>query len=351
MIKYLLIYFSILLAFSLSFYSTLNKTYPKFAYLRLYFSALAFFTFYFVLYTRPVPQNDIKTYISYYENVSDLFYVYVLNDLDLVFYGFMYLISAIGFSPQAFIIIVYSISFFFLSKSISNIFKKNRYYFLCFLLFLSSSSFFLLYSNVIRQGLAASILLFLLSSPSKNFFLRLIMPFIHKGSLVFFFRKITNNFNKKTRLIVLVFSLFLSVFTIDAILFINSFINLPMVDFYINSFERQSSSNSTLKFTILLLTNLLFILFYNNFNNNKLEKNIYNTYFIFSVIALVFYQIDGLFSRLNFFCLFLAFPIHVFLIKYLDLKYRSFYFLSVLFFNLTYSIYVLSHPSIVENIF
>jgi hypothetical protein len=190
-----------------------------------------------------------------------------------------------------------------------------------------------------------------LSSSKKKTFLSLIMPFIHKGSMVFFFKNITKKFNKTKRLIILIFSLSLSFFVKNALLFVDSFINLPMIDFYINFFQRQSSDNSILKFTILLFTNLLFLLFYNNFNNNKLEKNIYNTYYIFSVVSIVFFQIDGLFSRLNFFCLFLAFPIHVFLIKYLDLKYRSVYFLSVLFLNLTYSIYVLSHPSIVENIF
>jgi hypothetical protein len=261
----------------------------------------------------------------------------------------MYLSKSLNFSAEGFIMLIYSLSFFFLTRGLSNIFSSNVNYFLCVLLFLSSSAFFLLYSNVIRQGLGASILIYILSVSTKKTWLKIIMPFIHKGTLVYFLRKLFYIKSLKKRVVFMLIAI-ASPPLMNHIIALFEFTGLKMIDFYLNTFERESSYNSLTKLFILVSTNILFFVFSRNFIKNNKEQAIYYTYFAFSMVTILFFNIDGIFSRLNFFCMFLAFPLHILLIKYLAPKIKGLYFLGLIFFNLSYSVYVLTHPSIIENL-
>ncbi|WP_296635742.1 EpsG family protein [Polaribacter sp.] len=354
MFKILILFTNIIV---LSFFSFITKL--KFSFHKLRASiifvtplVLIFVLLIFYIKNYDYLDNDIKRYMSFYSQINDFdsYIYYSLRDLDFIFFGLMYIFKNIGFSSLFFVNFILLLSVMILFKGLYNLFIDKSNYYLCLLLFFSSSSFYFLYGNVIRQGLAASILIFLISSNRKNKLLKFSMPFIHKASMPYFLTSFIP-LKKFFLLIFLIISVITSFYSLQIFTQLLYLSNLSSLDFYLNSFTRNSSNNSSLKLIILFLNLVYFILFFKKVEMNNKQLNLFKSYFIFSCLTICVYQIDGVFSRLNYFCTFLSFPLHV---AYMSLNrhivYKRIVFLTLFFFTIFYSVYVFNHPSILFNL-
>ena len=296
--------------------------------------------------------NDIYRYINFYSQIDtfERYLYYSLADLDFVFFGIMFIFKYLGFTSIFFIKFILGVSVLILLRGLFIFFKDTSDYFLCLLLIMSSSSFYFLYGNVIRQGLATSILFFLISSNAKERLLNIFMPFIHKASIPYFLRSFII-LKKKILIIYLIISSIVCFYAINILTQLLSLTNLSSLDFYLNVFTRESSDNSQLKLIILALNIFYFTLFLSKERMNKKQLNLFKSYFVFGCLTICVYQIDGIFSRLNYFCTFLSFPLHIVYMSLIRYKFRKLllYFI-LLFFSITYSFYVFNHPSIIFNL-
>ena len=310
--------------------------------------------FFYFLVNRNIPKlgNDLSQYLRYYDNIMDTNYliVYFLKDFDIGFYGLMYLSKTIGITPNGFFYLILALCIFLFVCALNNLFVKPYEFISSILLFLSSASFFLVLSNVIRQGLSFAILIYILSSTKKNSLLRIFMVFTHKGAVLFFLKDIFSAINYSKRVFLIIISLIVSIVIPKLLLIFSKSFDLKMIEFYLNDFERASSENSIIKVSILILTNIFFINFEKHFKKSHIQKRLYDTYFIFTLFTLLFFSIDGIFSRLNIYCSLLSLPVFIFINSYIKKSYRSYYFIGLILFNLIYSMYVLNHPSIWYNL-
>ena len=177
-------------------------------------------------------------------------------------------------------------------------FKENRaLLFLGLFFMINSSSFYLIHGNVIRQGLASSLILLSVCPRTKSstIYYKILAFFSHKGSL-FSFLSEWLIFNRKKRLIILLAALILGYFSV----FIHILNLLPLPGFiltkisFYSTFER-ASSNSIIKLLLLVCFNLIFI-FYRN-RTVKYEK-VFNVFFIFSIAAMLLFKFDVCFRDL-----------------------------------------------------
>jgi hypothetical protein len=354
MIKLLVLFSNIIV---LSFFSLLSKIKIQSNNLRssiFFLFPLILISIFYVFYIQDYIylDNDIYRYISFYSQIDNFekYLYYSLADLDFVFFGLMFIFKYLGFTSIFFIKFILGISVLILFRGLFLFFKDTSDYFLCLLLIMSSSSFYFLYGNVIRQGLATSILIFLISSNAKERLLNIFMPFIHKASIPYFLRSLVI-LKKKILIIYLIISFIVCFYVINIFTQLLFLTNLSSLDFYLNVFTRESSDNSQLKLIILSLNTLYFTLFLNKNRMDKKQLNLFKSYFVFSCLTICIYQIDGIFSRLNYFCIFLSFPLHIVYMSLIRNKFRKIilYFI-LLLFSIIYSFYVFNHPSIIFNL-
>ena len=112
--------------------------------------------------------------------------------------------------------------------------------------------------------------------------------------------------NLITLIIYLIISLIVCFYAINILTQLLFLTNLGSLNFYLNVFTRESSDNSQLKLIILLLNVFYFTLFLNENRMDKKQLNLFKSYFVFACLTICVYQIDGIFSRLNYFCVFLT---------------------------------------------
>lgn len=361
MIKLVLLYFNVIFLSFFSFVGKLNmKSNDRYIikFLIPYFFGITFYIFLIDDYL--LLDNDLIRYINFYSDLNSYedFVYYSSADLDFIFYGAMFVLKKIGFSSIFFIKFILGLSLFFLLKAVYKLFEDKSDVFLCLLLFYTSSAIYLLFGNVIRQGLAASILLYILAFvDKKNYTIKIVLPFIHKAVIPFYFSKFIPN--KKVYIIsFFAVSVVLSYYIITIlglVLSLTGFGSLDFylnsLDFYLNSFERASADNSFLKLGILIFNFVYFTVFFERKRMKEITISVYKTFIIFALFTISFYQIDGVFSRLNFFCTFLCLPLHVLYFKeYKNIHFKRFIYFCLIFFCLVYSIYLFSHSSILYNL-
>ncbi|GMN10064.1 hypothetical protein MTsPCn9_15210 [Croceitalea sp. MTPC9] len=298
---------------------------------------------------------DLERYINFYEqtlSVYDVFYSSTAWKGDFLFFLVMPFAHLFRMGPEQYISFQTIISIFLLFLGYLRFFKGSRSLAILGLFFvINSSSFYLTQGNVLRQGMASSLFILSISAVSnKKFFLyKVANLFIHKGSLFSFLSFLTPK-NWRTRLFLTGLSLIIGYFSLQ--FFLLSLLPLPeffknKLEFY-SSFER-ASNNSIVKLVILLIFNLIFLRYSNNEKISYLRA--YQLFFIFSISAILFFRLDGVFSRLVLYTdAFVPILTIGMITKIGDNRLRLIALVSAITISFLYSIYVFNHPSILFNL-
>lgn len=296
---------------------------------------------------------DLPLYMDFYKYnqvFADIFESKTAWKGDFLFFAIMPVSHLLGFDQENYITLQLIISITLTFAAYFVFFKDTKaWVFLALFFMLNSSSFYLIHGNVIRQGLASSLLLLGLCTTVWEYsFLSKIAAFLsHKGSVFSFFTRFFNVRNR-ARIWLLIGALIIGYFSL-VILVLNL---LPLPEFIVtkikfySTFER-ASSNSLIKLILLLFFNFLFL-----FQRNKEAKfeKVYNMFFVFSLAALLLFRFDGMFSRLVLYTDIFIPILSVGLIRQFTLKKnRSIAIISIIACSFMYSIYVFNHESIVFN--
>ena len=297
---------------------------------------------------------DLKAYMLYYENTvtfSDVFSSKSAWKGDYLFFIWMPFGHLLSLKPVEYITVLTFVSVGLLFIAYTRFYIKDRSsLFLALFLVTCTSSFYHTSGNVLRQGLASSILiLFLTSNRSivKEAGYNFLLFYIHKGS-VFGFIKYLLPRRKKYRLILFIISVLFGYFSLSIIL------KLPMPKFYHDkllwystSFQR-ASNNSLLKLILLIIFNVIFFIF-GKYKELKYRRA-YQLFFAFSVSAALMYKIDGIFSRIVIYVDIFIPILLVGLINELSNKKDKFIAITaLLILSFLYSIYVFNHSSMQIN--
>lgn len=296
---------------------------------------------------------DLPLYMDFYKYhqvFTDIFESKTAWKGDFLFFAIMPVSHLMGFDQESYITLqlIISISLTFIAYFV--FFKEQKsWLFLALFFMVNSSSFYLIHGNVIRQGLASSLLLLgLCTTIGEYSFLSKVAAFLsHKGSVFSFLTRFMK-IGDKARLGLLVLSLLIGYFSL--FIYVLNLLPLPAfvetkLSFYA-TFER-SSSNSLIKFVLLLGFNLLFLFFRNK--EPKFER-VYDLFLVFSIAALLLYRFDGMFSRLVLYTDIFIPILSVGMVQNFSLKRnRSIATLSTIVLSMAYSFYVFNHDSIIFN--
>ncbi|MFC5047732.1 EpsG family protein [Aquimarina hainanensis] len=296
---------------------------------------------------------DLPNYMKFYDfnkNFVDIFTSQTAWKGDFLFFAIMPLSHLIGFDNENYITfqLIISISLTFLAYFY--FFKEYKsLMFLGLFFMVNSSSFYLIHGNVIRQGLASSLLLMSLSSNTNtriNLF-KISAFFSHKGSLFSFFTRFFDTTNK-TKLLIMVLAFLIGYFSVFIHL-LNIF-PLPVfikqkIDFYSN-FQR-ASTNSQIKLSILLIFNFLFL--YLRSKENKYE-HAYRFFFAFSIASFLLFRFDGMFSRLILYTdIFIPIIVIGSIQNLKSIRNKIIVSYITIIISIAYSLYVFNHKSIIFN--
>ena len=296
---------------------------------------------------------DLPFYMDFYKYnqvFADIFESKTAWKGDFLFFAIMPLSHLLGFDQENYITLqlIISIAITFLAYFV--FFKEHRnWLFLALFFMVNSSSFYLIHGNVIRQGLASSLLLLGLCTTVWHYsLLAKIGAFLsHKGSVFSFLTRFVK-VGIRGRILLLMVAFFVGYYS----LFVHVLNLLPLPAFietklsFYNTFER-SSSNSLIKLVLLLGFNFLFLFFRNG--EAKFMRT-YDLFFTFSIAALLLFRFDGMFSRLVLYTdVFIPFLVVGLLQQFSIKKNRSIAILTAVGCSLIYSVYVFNHESIIFN--
>ncbi len=341
---------SVLFLFAFLFLARLRKSVWLSAALLLFLLALVIVVFVNRDYSANI---DLPLYMDFYKYnqvFADIFESKTAWKGDFLFFAIMPISHSMGFDQENYITLqlIISISLTFMAYGI--FFKDNKaWVFLALFFMVNSSSFYLVHGNVIRQGLASSLLLLGLCTPVDQYsVLSKIAAFLsHKGSVFSFLTKFVK-LGGQAKVWLLIVSLVIGYFS----LFVHVLNLLPLpefvetkLDFY-STFER-SSSNSLIKLVLLLGFNFLFLFL----NKGKAKYGrVYDLFFVFSIAALLLFRFDGMFSRLVLYTDVFIPILTIGLIQQFSVKKnKSIAVLIAITCSFIYSIYVFNHDSIIFN--
>lgn len=304
--------------------------------------------------TRDYTANiDLPLYMDFYtfnETFLDVFTSKTAWKGDFFFFGIMPVSHFFGLDKEEYITfqLVVSIATSFLAYYY--FFKPSKsIVFLALFFMLNSSSFYLIQGNVIRQGLASSLLLLSISANnvSTTRIYKILAFFSHKGSMFIFLSKYLN-FKNVYRIGVIIFAFLIGYFA----LFVH-FLNLfPLPEFikikleFYSSFQR-ASSNSIIKLCLLVFFNMLFLFFRNRRVN---YEKAYSFFFTFSIMAFLLFRFDGIFSRLILYTdIFLPILAVGFFQNLKNNRTKVIAIITMILLSTLYSVYVFNHESILFN--
>lgn len=343
-------FISLLFLFAFLFFTKLKKSYWLSATVLTFLLLLVISVFVNRDYSANI---DLPLYMDFYKYnqvFADIFESKTAWKGDFLFFGLMPVSHFMGFDRENYITFQLIISITLTFIAYFTFFKENRAWaFLGLFFMLNSSSFYLIHGNVIRQGLASSLLLIGLCTTVWEYsLLSKIAAFLsHKGSVFSFFTRFVNVGNK-TRISLLIGALIIGYFSL--FIYVLNILPLPAfvetkISFY-STFER-ASSNSLIKLILLLGFNCIFLLLRSK--EAKFEK-VYDLFFVFSIAALLFFRFDGMFSRLVLYTdIFIPFLSVGLIQQFLIKKNKSIAVLITIVFSFIYSVYVFNHDSILFN--
>lgn len=126
----------------------------------VFFSLLFVVLFILLMLVRDVSApNDFGNYTIMYEQINSFSDVWVAYHKNYTFSFLQYLGSVIGLSSEQFHTIFSLIISLLVYRAFHLLFEDKKYALIAFALFLLSSTFIFLYANVLRQGLALSLMM------------------------------------------------------------------------------------------------------------------------------------------------------------------------------------------------
>jgi hypothetical protein len=180
------------------------------------------------------------------------------------------------------------------------IFNQARYYILALVLFSISSTFILLYTNVIRQGLALSLLvlaigLIVYNKKKISYFIMVLAIFSHFSILpIILFLFLAKYLSKK--LINFKYILLLPLLIILGMIFLSSFAQLGGLFQKIQSFSEYNYNNDIVYIKVIILYGLLYLFYVYGirFDNFKIYayKYIFNIYLL--ILGLIMFTLPVL---------------------------------------------------------
>lgn len=296
---------------------------------------------------------DIPRYLKFYEqNVHflDIFSSSSAWKADYFFFLFMPLAHFFGLSGEGYITAQLLMSVGITFVALNKIFNSSKkWIYLAIFFTINSSSFYLIHGNVIRQGLASSLLLLVIATTlnSRKNWLKILGVFTHKGVVLSYLTKPFKFFDSFRPLLFVVAAL---AGYLALIIIVLNFLILPefvqkKVEFY-TEFKR-ASSNSILKLLILICFNFLFFL---KLNDSPIIRSAHSLFFVYSVFAVLLFRFDGMFSRLILYTdIFVPILTIGFITGFEKNLNRTLALTCAIILSFLYSIYVFNHKSILFN--
>jgi hypothetical protein len=236
-------------------------------------------------------------YIPMYHKSDNLNYVFTVYHGNYFFSFLMYLGNLLNINEDSFFKIFSIFNFLTLVVGIKLILKKQKYYILAIVLFLLSSTFILIYTNVIRQGLAFSLLvlgigLFLNKKIKLSYFSFILSLFSHFSifpilGILYLSKLLTNKKIKLSYIFILPIIIVLGMFLLQSLGQFGGLFNK------IQYFAHAEYNNKLVYIKVLIMYGFLFIIYlygtkYNNFYNYN-YRYLYNVYLL--SLGLVFFTL------------------------------------------------------------
>ena len=352
------IYFFVPIVILLAFF-------PNYKNINRYFSNqfivfMLFFCIYLILFTRDISSMyDMSTYSYLYENSINFSYIFEAYHGNIFFTFLMYLGNFIGLDNNTFFMILPILYLSIFYKGLKLIFSNQKYIILSFALFSISTTFILLFTNVIRQGLALSLLILAIgyilhNKKNKGIFVLFLGVFSHFSIIpiiiFLFFAKYLQS--KEIQLRYLLILPLLPVVGYLLLGYISSFGGLFTK---IQAFDVYGYKNNIvyLKVLILYLFLIIFYLYgkkYQKFNDFR-YKYIFNIYLLSLSLVLFSLPVLLLSSRFLYYTSALM-PILISFIYYSKYNLFSIHtrYLVLVSTSIMYGIFIYNHPSIVNQL-
>lgn len=314
----------------------------------------------FIALRNIIPGSDTATYIEYfhyYDGFDTIFNSYFSWKGDFFFFFLGWFIKLFTKSDFIYIFLLDFMAIyllFFAYYRILNTFSinKNTFSILIFFVFITSS-FIFLYANVIRQGLAISIILlsisYLIEKRTKiGIFYFILAIFTHKSSFIFLpIFIIVFHYNIKWLTLFFILGISFLVGKLELISKIADF-NILFVSDKILGYQGVEQVNIDIKILLLFIN---FIYLSISINKNVIYDVLFKIWVLLFSIILFSSEIEKFASRLILYTDIML-PLFYYLMLFLnkEKKYFKLLFISNILFAFLYSQYVYNHHSILNTI-
>jgi len=354
--------FEVFILFLLSYYSVLIKN-KYLTYIVIFVLLILTSSFYgfrdIIIYNQDGFTTDTYRYALIWfkeiTTIQDIFYGTSSWKADYLFFTIPYIVNFISSNPNIYLFTNAFISFGLLFYAYYKIINGKKYYYLfpfVVFLILACSTTVANYANLLRQGLAISLVLmsiaFMLENKIKYGYLFFILAlFSHKSVIVFFiiyFFVFHTKIKLKYYFYILFFSLPFTFFNILGL--IGS--NFLLLSEKINSYQGSNSRMLIFKAMILFV---IAIFLYNFFKNRKYSyifEQIFKIYISVLIIAFISFKIEIISGRLLYYPSILL-PYFIFnFIFYI--KQKNLYFYVVTILTIAYGLFILLTSSTYKTI-
>lgn len=359
---YYLFSFEVILLLSLSYYSVLirNKYITYIIIVTIIILISLFYGFRdIVIYNSEGFTTDTYRYALIWFNeiktVNAIFHGTSSWKADYLFFTIPYLVNYISSSPNIYLFINALISFSLLFYAYYKIINGNKYYYLfpfVIFLILMTSTVIANYGNLLRQGLAISLVLmsisYMLEKKYRYGYIFLILALFSHKSVIVFFIIYFFVFHKEIKLKYYFLGMFATLpfifFNVSDLITSNFFFLAEKIDTY-----QGSSSRMLLYKSILLFFIALFLyLFFKNKNYNYAFDKIFKIYLSVLMISFIFFQIEIISGRLLYYpSILLPYFIFYFLFYF---KQKNLYYFTVTILSTLYGFLILFSSSTYKTI-
>lgn len=359
---YYLFSFEVLLLLVFSYYSILikNKYITYIIVTTIIISISSFYGFRdIVIYDREGFTTDTYRYALIWFNeiktVNDIFYGTSSWKADYLFFTIPYLVNYISSNPNIYLFINALISFSLLFYAYYKIINGSKYYYLFpFIIFLilMTSTVVANYGNLLRQGLAISLVLmsisYMLEKKYRYGYLFLILAlFSHKSTIIFFIIYFFV-FYKEIKLKYYFFGILATlpfIFFNLSDLIANNFFFLAEK---INTYQDSSSRMLLYKSILLFLVALFLYLFFENKDYTYTFDKIFKIYLSVLMFSFVFFKIEIISGRLLYYpSILLPYFIFYFIFYF---KQKNLYYFIVTILSTLYGFLILFSSSTYKTI-
>lgn len=298
---------------------------------------------------------DMVNYAWMYKNAFNFEYVFNAYHGNVFFSFLMYLGNFFNMSQELFFTLLSILYLYIFYLGLKLIFNQPKCYISAIVLFSLTSTFLLLFTNVIRQGLALSLLILAIGLILKRkkilaYFVMILAIFSHFSILpiILFLFLAKYISTKQTKFI---YILLVPLLAILGMLLLSSFAQLSGLFQKIQSFSEKDYNNTIVYIKVIILYGLLclFYIYGKRFDVFKIYsyKYIFNVYLL--VLSLVIFTLPVLLLSSRF--LYFASGLVPILLVFIFYSKRNFFNIKIryLFFitgSIIYGLFVYNYPSV-----